>query len=138
MPQPQATDHSSGFDEFWSTWPPHKRKTAKPQCRSKWITKGCAAIKDRVIASLKRQIASEDWRKSNGEYIPAPLVWLNQERWDVETDEEVNWDATRSGVIAMGIELGLGPWDEYAASVGRGEPFAAYERRVKAAHKERS
>jgi hypothetical protein len=25
---------------------------------------------------------TDQWRKDNGAYIPAPLVYLNQQRWD--------------------------------------------------------
>ena len=25
---------------------------------------------------------TNDWRKDNGAFIPAPLVYLNQQRWD--------------------------------------------------------
>lgn len=40
------------------------------------------------------------------------------------------WHETRSGIEAKGKELGLGAWDEYAASVGRGPSFADYTARV--------
>jgi hypothetical protein len=28
--------------------------------------------------------ASADWTKDNGGFIPAPIVWLNQSRWEAE------------------------------------------------------
>lgn len=73
---------SHGFDLFWEEWPAHKRKVAKVQCLKKWESKGCAAIADDVMRSLRAHKASFDWLKSGGEYIPAPLVWLNQARWE--------------------------------------------------------
>lgn len=43
------------------------------------------------------------------------------------------WVQSRSGIEAMGQELGVGRWDEAANQLGQGESFAAYERRVVAA-----
>ena len=44
------------------------------------------------------------------------------------------WDATRSGIEAMGEALGLGRWDEGAFQAGRGRPFPAYTSAVRRAH----
>lgn len=43
------------------------------------------------------------------------------------------WDAGRSGIESMGERVGIGRWDEEAAQLGRGESFAVYEARVRAA-----
>lgn len=40
------------------------------------------------------------------------------------------WHATRSGIVARGVELGLGAWDEKAWESGRGEMFGPYKDRV--------
>lgn len=80
-PPPPSRGEPSRFGDFWSEWPKHKRKVAEDQCRAKWKAKGCEAIADEVIAAVKAFKASDDWRKDGGEYIPAPLVWLNQGRW---------------------------------------------------------
>lgn len=45
----------------------------------------------------------------------------------------VPWWETRSGIERTGVSLGLGAWDERAASRGQGEQFAAYSARVLAA-----
>jgi hypothetical protein len=70
------------FDGFWKLWPANPRKVAKDQCRRKWATKGCEAISGQVMSALTAAIASEAWAKNDGEFIPAPLVWLNQSRWE--------------------------------------------------------
>lgn len=85
-PQPPETGgagltQASRFEDFWRLWPTHHRKTAKAQCAAKWQAKGCDAHADLILACLMASIASEAWRKQGGEYIPAPLVWLNQDRW---------------------------------------------------------
>jgi len=79
---PPKAPKRDGFDRFWAAWPSHKRKAAKPQCETKWESRGCEAIADAVIASVEAFKRSDDWRKEGGKYIPAPLTWLNQSRWE--------------------------------------------------------
>lgn len=71
-----------GFVAFWKAWPDNQRKAAKPQCLRKWESKGCEAMADRVVAAVNAAKQSPDWLKDAGAMIPAPLVWLNQERWE--------------------------------------------------------
>ena len=61
------------------------RKVGREQCERKWRSKGCDDIADRIMASLRAHIASEAWRKDDGAFIPQPLTWLNQARWEAET-----------------------------------------------------
>ena len=86
--EPSENHQAVGFDEFWKAYPKTKRKAAKPQCMAKWATKGLDAIGARVVAALEAAKRSDEWRKDRGQFIPAPLVWLNQERWEAfdETD----------------------------------------------------
>lgn len=78
---PPPADAGGAFESFWNAWPDHKRKVAKAQCERKWEAKACEDFADKVIAAVLAMVKSEDWTKEGGEYIPAPLVWLNQERW---------------------------------------------------------
>lgn len=75
-----------GFDAFWRQWPKHHRKSAKAQCREKWRTQGCAKLTAQVITSLERWKTSDEWLQARGKFIPAPMVWLNQSRWEAELD----------------------------------------------------
>ena len=45
-------------------------------------------------------------------------------------EPERPWHATRSGIEAVGVQLGLGRWDQEAFEHGRGPTFAAYTARV--------
>ena len=38
------------------------------------------------MAGLRAAKASEEWRKDGGQFVPAPLVWLNQRRWEAFTE----------------------------------------------------
>lgn len=72
------------FDEFWACYP---RKCAKGDARKAW--KQTASIRpdmDTLIAAVKAQCNSEQWRKDGGVYIPYPASWLRAERWDDETE----------------------------------------------------
>ena len=40
---------------------------------------GCA---DQIIKHTIWMTTTDAWRKSEGAFIPAPLVYLNQQRWD--------------------------------------------------------
>ena len=74
-----------GFADFWASWPtPHKRKTSMSRCLEKWTEDKLESRAAHVLAVLEQDKASDDWRKDEGEYICAPLVWLNQRRWDCE------------------------------------------------------
>jgi hypothetical protein len=90
-PQPPAKSggvEMPGFDRFWSAWPTHMRKVAKAQCLRKWSSKGCELIADTVVAAVDAAKASDAWTKDKGEFIPAPLVWLNQNRWEAPTEAQ--------------------------------------------------
>ena len=129
----KPTALSAGFVVFWDVWPNTQRKVAKRQCHDKWLSLGCEAIAGKVRAAVEAAKRSEAWKKDGGQYIPAPLVWLNQERWEAPTEADQaaeHWHETRSGIEAKGAELGVGKWDEYAASVGQGEPWPAYQAKV--------
>lgn len=76
------TPQGVGFDRFWSAWPASRRKAGKPQCIAKWHTRGCERIADQIVAAVEASKHSEDWLKDGGQYIPAPLTWLNQARWE--------------------------------------------------------
>lgn len=119
-----------GFDRFWAAWPAHPRKAAKRQCLAKWQAKGLEVQADAIVAKVEALKTSAAWTKDGGEYIPAPLVWLNQDRWEAPTEaqaaEEAEpwWNGPAKGVRAKGIELGVGDWNELD------EQWPSYKRRV--------
>jgi hypothetical protein len=126
------------FAEFWSAWPKSERKQDKKACAAKWKLKGYDAQAEQILADIAVKRETTKWQEG---YIEGPLVYLNNERWldgvtpDAGKPGEAAkpWHQTRSGIVAKGVELGLGEWDEYAASMGQGEQFQRYEARVLAA-----
>jgi len=72
---------ADGFDVFWEAWPQHFRKKAPGKCRKEWIEKGLSRTIESVMAVLASDLRSDQWRKDNKQYIPAPLVWLRGDQW---------------------------------------------------------
>lgn len=70
-----------GFDAFWAAWPPSHRKANKKACLKAWSSAGLESIAGDVVEHVKCMKASRDWTKEGGAYIPAPLVYLRQERY---------------------------------------------------------
>jgi hypothetical protein len=72
----------SGFDKFWAAWPANPRKGAKSACKTKWEKTYCETQADQIVKHVTWMKTTEQWLKANGAFIPAPLVYLNQQRWD--------------------------------------------------------
>ena len=72
----------TGFDRFWAAWPKNPRKGAKQECSKKWKKYYCETHVDQILKHVEWMKTTDQWRKDNGAYIPAPLVYLNQQRWD--------------------------------------------------------
>jgi len=71
-----------GFDNFWAAWPKSTRKGAKAACLKVWIKNYNETQTDQIIKHVEWMKTTDDWRKNQGAFIPAPLVYLNQQRWD--------------------------------------------------------
>ena len=75
------------FEDFWKAYPKCFRKTNKKGCKSKFLKiENLEQIFPDIIASLEMQKKSRQWNEKDGQFIPAPLTWINQERWTVEDE----------------------------------------------------
>ena len=70
------------FLTFWNAYP---RKEAKPKALQSWL-KADRPEMDKILATLNRQKQSRQWTKDDGEFIPLPATYINQERWNDEKD----------------------------------------------------
>lgn len=68
-----------GFVKFWEAWPSGPRKQAKGKCLTLWRKKNLEALETQIVEHVAAMKATEDWRKG---FVPAPLVYLKDERWD--------------------------------------------------------
>lgn len=79
-----ALQGSLSFDEFWKEYP---NKKAKPKAFESWkkISPDDSLFKE-IMSGLGKAKNSQQWRKDNGQYIPHPTTWLNQQRWTDEVE----------------------------------------------------
>lgn len=73
---------SARFEEFWAAWPKHFRKASKSVCLAKWKSKNLDKQADQIIKHVNWMKTQDAWTKDKGSFIPAPLVYINQARWD--------------------------------------------------------
>jgi hypothetical protein len=64
---------------FWTAWPKHQRKQAQGKCWSLWRQKDFDQSASAILAHVDGLKSSDDWQRG---YVPAPLVYLNQRRWE--------------------------------------------------------
>lgn len=96
LPPKPPRGASVGFDRFWAAWPRSERKEGKGKCQAVWDKGGFDAIADEILAHVELKKASLGWTKQGGEFIPAPLVYLNGRKW--EGVEDLGADQQRSFV----------------------------------------
>lgn len=76
----------TAFDAFWAAWPPntssYTRKGCRAECLRRWVIRGLDAEAEHIIRHVRWLRTTEDWMKNGGAFIPAPLVYINQSRWD--------------------------------------------------------
>ena len=70
------------FEDFWIVYP---QKRNKKGSRDKWKLKNLDSIVDQLIADVHLRITT-DKRWVDG-YIPDPLTYINQERWNDEVQQ---------------------------------------------------
>lgn len=93
-----------GFAAFWKAWPTDRRKVAKLQCLAKWRNDGLEAQASAIVAHVEAMKRSRDWMKNDGEFIPAPLVYLNQARYEAptpatETEEQARQRRAQQAIV---------------------------------------
>ena len=92
----------SGFAEFWLAYP---RKVGKGEAERKWKT--LKPDVGAVLSAVKRQSASEQWRRDGGQYVPNPATWLHQRRWE---DEPAQSPANSASADRAALYGGVDPF----------------------------
>ena len=70
------------FEVFWSEYPRHDGKVAAKKAFDKLKPDG--GLMDKIIAAIRKQKESWQWKKDGGQFIPYPATWLNGKRWEDE------------------------------------------------------
>ena len=86
----RTVNAAHGFPEFWKAYPGGPRKVAKQQCLDKWAKLDCAESAAHILEHVEWMKTQPDWLKDAGNFICAPLVYLNQQRWADWTPPPVN------------------------------------------------
>lgn len=75
-------DLPAGFADFWKTWPKTDRKQAQGKCLDAWKKAHGERDAAVILAHVEFLKSSAGWLKNGGEFIPAPLVYLNGKKWE--------------------------------------------------------
>jgi hypothetical protein len=78
-------NYPDDFEAFWQAYP---RKACKVVAFKVWQKiKPDKSLQDIILKAIDEQSNTKQWQKNNGEFIPYPSTWLNQERWEDELPE---------------------------------------------------
>jgi hypothetical protein len=87
LPPAPTFDAHLAFDEFWKAYPSEcPRKTDKKKCAEKYArlmrdAKDPAALHKTILDGLAVWKRCDTWTRDSGQFIRAPLVWLNGNNW---------------------------------------------------------
>jgi hypothetical protein len=72
------------FDKFYQLYP---KKESKMQAQKAWMKlEPTQEMFDKIMDKLQLLIKSEQWIKDGGQFIPLPSTWINNRRWEDETN----------------------------------------------------
>ena len=91
-----------GFDQFWKTWPTNERKQAKGQCLTAWTKARAEDSSAQILAHVQALKKNTAWLKDDGQFVPAPLVYLKQRRWEGADIDAHNQPNTRPNGLLPG------------------------------------
>lgn len=71
------------FEEFWKEYPSCRRKVNKASCKVAYLK--IPNLKEehpKILEGLRLWKEDKEWTRNDGQYIPAPLVFIHQQRWE--------------------------------------------------------
>ena len=84
-PSEVITFEETAFNQFWSAYP---KKVNKKGCYKSFIKiKNLKTELPIILDAVERFKNSKGWQKDNGQFIPHPTTFINQERWKDEQEE---------------------------------------------------
>lgn len=94
---PTPKGEPEGFKTFWDSWPKNERKQARGKCFEAWRKGRCELQASEILRHVDSLKTTPGWLKDNGQFVPAPLVYLNQRRW-----EGADMEPAQSGLQLVG------------------------------------
>ena len=67
------------FAEFWACWPKNDRKQDRAKCSAKWAKEKLDSVSAKIVADVEAKKRTQKWREG---FVEAPLVYLNNRRWE--------------------------------------------------------
>jgi hypothetical protein len=78
-------EESKGLNSFHIFWGAYPKKVGKPKAeKSWWKINPDQELMVTILEKIEVYKQTSQWKKDNGEFIPHPATWLNQERWNDE------------------------------------------------------
>ncbi len=71
-----------GFNAFWAAWPSGGRKGGRSKCLVLWKRERLELQATVILLHIDSLKASPGWTKDGGQFIPAPISYLNKRSWD--------------------------------------------------------
>ena len=103
------------FEQFWKAYPSTPRKGGKAKCKQVWDKSYCDTQAEQILKHINWLKTTEQWLKLNGAFIPAPLVYLNQQRWDGAEVPEIKRTETALEAIEKSRAMSVPMPDEIRA-----------------------
>ena len=91
--KPKNNVLSDAFVSFWNSWPSGERKVAKGKCAAVWKRKNLDSSLTEILAHVAAMKGGDSWK---GGYVPMPMTYLNESRWD---GAEVTTNDWQKGVL---------------------------------------
>ena len=63
-----------------------------------------------ILTALERAKTQEEWLRDNGQFIPYPASWLNQKRWEDESEREPTNQTPFQKAVALAKQNNLEPF----------------------------
>lgn len=82
---PKGDERDLGFDQFWSAYP--RRENKKAALKAWRATADHRPPIEPLLAALHVFTESDQWVRSDGQFIPHPSTWLNGHRWSEAGDD---------------------------------------------------
>ena len=75
------------FAQFWQAYPKKVDCIAAQKAFAK--IQPSVELVETMLSAIERQRNSDQWRRDNGRYIPSPVKWLREQKWQDEVDVDV-------------------------------------------------
>jgi len=105
------------FEQFWKAYPSTPRKGGKAKCKQVWDKSYCDTQAEQILKHINWLKTTEQWLKLNGAFIPAPLVYLNQQRWDGAEVPEIKRQETALQAIEKSRAMSVPMPDDIRAKL---------------------